>query len=344
MICKVCGLEIADNKHLSHHVSNYHNISYKDYYDKYIDNTDHKCPFCHNQRLWHHGRYFSTCGSKECKGLAKSTSYKSKFVRGSEAYNDLYAKKAKTCLNKYGVSHQSKSKVVIDKAKRTFLEHYGVDNPNKSREVRDRIEKTCLERYGVTNGGGSISAQEKIRNTLLEHYGVEHALQCKELLEKAKATMIERYGVENCSQSPELSKNKRHTFSGPKGILFRSRAEVKVAEFCEKHHLNWKYEPTSIKYIDDLGNEHRYIPDFEINGKLYEVKGAHLWSDGKLLHTYSKNDPYPYDTKEKILEAKTKCMIDNHVVVILSNEIDKIKQLLGEKSDEYSRKNSKIEE
>ena len=343
MVCKICGLVIGDNSHLSIHVSKKHSISYKEYYDKYIDNSDHKCPFCDNQRKWHNGNYFSTCGSKECKCKSRSFSYKSKFVKGSEAYKDLYMRKAKTCLAKYGVSHQSKAKTVIDKTRQTFLDHYGVDNPNKTKEVRDKIEKTCLERYGVINGGGAVSAQEKIKNTLLEHYGVEHALQCKELLEKAKATMLERYGVENCSQSPELSKNKRHSFSGPNGILFRSKAEVEVAEFCEANLLEWKYEPTSIEYIDSLGNKHRYIPDFEIEGKLYEVKGPHLWKDGKLLHTYSKNDPYSYDTKEEILKAKSKCMKDNHVVVILSNELDKLEQLLGVKSNDYSRKDSKIE-
>ena len=73
----------------------------------------------------------------------------------------------------------------------------------------------------------------------------------------------------------------------------------------------------------------RYIPDFEIEGKLYEVKGQHLWKDGSLLHIYSKNDPYPYEVKEEILKAKSQCMRDNRVVVILTNELDKLDKLLG---------------
>ena len=46
-ICKICQKEYKDNRQLSRHIHTVHKITYKDYFDEYLEpNIDHKCPYC----------------------------------------------------------------------------------------------------------------------------------------------------------------------------------------------------------------------------------------------------------------------------------------------------------
>lgn len=61
---------------------------------------------------------------------------------------------------------------------------------------------------------------------------------------------------------------------------------------------------------------HKYYPDFEVNGKFYEIKGSHLLKDDKLYNIFTK----------EILEEKTQCLIDNNVKIVKESFILQIQK------------------
>ena len=48
--CKICGLESSSYNGLSHHITKTHNISNKEYYDKYLlKDNENICPICNKK-------------------------------------------------------------------------------------------------------------------------------------------------------------------------------------------------------------------------------------------------------------------------------------------------------
>lgn len=81
----------------------------------------------------------------------------------------------------------------LKKARQTNLERYGVDHPQKSKVVKEKTRKTVEERYGGFLLASPIIA-ERIRNTNLEKYGVDNPTKNPEIFSKVRDTMYRRYG------------------------------------------------------------------------------------------------------------------------------------------------------
>lgn len=103
---------------------------------------------------------------------------------------EFISKKEQTILNKYGVTHIAKSKIVRDKFKKTIREKYGVDNVSQNKEIRNKINKTNLEKYGHINCAHG-SNEKKIEETMLKKYGKKHFNN----VEKRRNTLLKKYGV-----------------------------------------------------------------------------------------------------------------------------------------------------
>lgn len=90
------------------------------------------------------------------------------------------------------------------------------------------------------------------------------------------------------------------------------------------------YEPCEFTY-EYLGKEHIYIPDFMINGKFYEVKGPHLWRGDRLYTPYRNGlTDAECETLDLRDTAKTKCIKENGITMIFSNELDKLNEFFGQ--------------
>lgn len=111
--CKICGKEIG-NKGLTSHFKNIHNISSKEYYDKYL--------------------------KQENEGKCLECGKETKFIKFTKGYRSFCSTK---CLN----NNEAVSKL----KKESYLKKYGVDNPAKAEPVKNKIKQTNLERYGVEN-------------------------------------------------------------------------------------------------------------------------------------------------------------------------------------------------
>ena len=74
---------------------------------------------------------------------------------------------------------------------------------------------------------------------------------------------------------------------------------------------------------------HKYFPDFEINGRLYEVKGNHLLKDNKLYFPYRTGlTEAELNIIDDIYAAKDACMKENNIIVIRSSELSNLNAIV----------------
>ena len=100
------------------------------------------------------------------------------------------------------------------------------------------------------------------------------------------------------------SKKKKYIFNN---LFFDSSSEL---EFYKNHiNQNIKLHPCElIYYFNNI--EHKYIPDFELDGQLIEIKGKQfLKKDG------TWQNPWNHEL-DNLYEAKHQCAIKNKVRII----------------------------
>lgn len=280
---------------------------------------------------------------------------------GTETYNNSEQTK-KTCLEKYGATSVFSSEYGKRKIEETSLKRYGVKDSRSAQQTKSKRNatiaktgisghfhspewnKSMLEKYGTTNPAQNPNILQKMKNTNLEKYGAEMPLQNDEILAKmkvtnldrygaecslandevktkAKDTIKEKYGVENVAQSAIIASKKRHK-NEYDGVMFDSKPEVEVYKFCKEHNLDFKYQPCKLEFTDSFGKKHAYFPDFEINGKLYEVKGDHFIKEGKLYFPYRKSvSSKVLAEKDAWNAAKSACMAEHNVQIITTSNL-----------------------
>ncbi len=245
-------------------------------------------------------------------------SCQSKITNSRMDFKERTKKTKETAIKKYGsVSEMYKKR--NETTKEVWLEKYGVEHAFQSEVVKDKIKKTSLERYGVENPGASKDALEKAKKTFIEHYGVDNPWKAEEVKQKIKNTNIEKYGAEYYTQTDEYQRKakKRYTYEG---LAFDSSWELAFYIFCVDKGMSIKRQVNGIPYKDCDGTSHMYFPDFEIDGKLYEIKGGQFYTNGTF-------DGGIYKTKS--YKNKVDCIKDNGVIII--SDVDKYLEYVYEK-------------
>lgn len=292
----------------------------------------------------------ASCRYKDLDALSKAKEARHKTMLEKYGVENVFMLKSvqdkaeRTKLEKYGDSHYSNHK----KAEETLLKKYGSRHPGSCVEIREKIEKTMIDRYGVKCPFSSEGVREKSRNTMLERYGVSYSAQCPDIYEKVKRTnamrygdpfpsrtdtvrmkfadtMRRRYGVDHYSQTIEYHTKRRHRYFSRNNpdISFNSTWESEVYDCCLSMGITPIVAPCAIPYYVD-GKRHMYIPDFEIAGRLVEVKGDQFVKDGTWMIPYGRKESMSEDRFEhfkKQFDAKCKCAAENGVIVIGSAEM-----------------------
>lgn len=199
-------------------------------------------------------------------------------------------KKKQTLLKHYGVTHQSKSEIIKENKKRTILKHYGVENPFQSEEVKYKIKQTNLIKYGVENPFQSEEVKYKIKQSLLQEYGIENPLQSDKIKEKIKQTNTKRYGAEWPTQSQHVkniikskineiqkkiyqTKKQNHSFNS-------SKIEQDFKKWLDDNNIEYKYQYMSKEYPFNCDF---YFPDKDL---YLEIQGN--WTHGD--HPFNPNN------------------------------------------------------
>lgn len=161
----------------------------------------------------------------------------------------------------------------------TLIERYGskdafrFGSPEHLAIIRDK--------YGVDNVFQLDSVREKSRKTSLERYGNEHFTNP----EKALQTSIARYGRRlNLFGSEEFLNSMQAKYGkcsfrkcaySYNSTYFDSFPELCFFMYSIHAGDQIRREPVKLAYFFE-GDTHYYVPDFEVNGKLFEIKGPHL--------------------------------------------------------------------
>lgn len=138
-------------------------------------------------------------------------------------------------------------KLVQEKKAKTCMEHYGVEHPAQNKEVKDKIISTYIENNGGM-GNASESVKNKQRNTMVEKYGCEYTLQNKELLNKSKQTWIQNHGGVGAG-SPKIKEKISDTINQRYGG-FGMASDIIREKIISTNNKKYGYDiPTSNKIV-----------------------------------------------------------------------------------------------
>jgi hypothetical protein len=166
------------NGQFTRHLRN-NNITYQQYYEKYITGIIEKCPYCESSKKFYQKThtYAATCCSKECISSELSSVYSR---RPAEIKQIISKKKS--------AKWKSKTKDELDlknqKTKATNLQKYGVSHHMKLQQVKDKIQCTNLSKYGAIHHMQNQAVKDSIRNNITKKYGVEHHMQVETIKNK----------------------------------------------------------------------------------------------------------------------------------------------------------------
>jgi len=229
-----------------------------------------------------------------------------------------------TCLKKYGVDNPSKSKEVIEKIQNVLKEKYG-ENYGKMRHKK--ASETCLKKYGVNHNFKIEGSFQKRIETWKKTIGCSNPFNQKKAKEKSKET-YKKNKKEIINKRKQTLKNKygegwRKIFAHPKKIVFNNIRFDSKWEL--KYYLYNKYilkndikrnEKSFCYYYN--GEKHEYFPDFELDGKLYEIKGDYFFDkNGQLINPYDR-------TQDEFYLEKQKCILENKVIILKEDDLKEI--------------------
>lgn len=314
-----------------------HNITSKDYYDKYIKKSENEgiCPVCKKEtkflgitqgyRIWCSNK----CHQNDPNATEKRISAYKASGGGAEAKKTTWANK--TADEKYEI---------VNKVKSTVNKKYGVDfysqsvewksnipqkisDKNKSygKEFWEKIHDENLKKYCKDNNinytdYNNIFQLEKIKeqskNTKIKKYDDANFNN----IEKIQKTNINRYGYKFAILHPEL-RNKIHKKYTYDNKQFDSMPEIAYYIWLTENNIDFIYQPNiSFEYTYEE-KIHKYFPDFLVNNKLQEIKGSHFFED----HDINKKMINPFDSSlNGLFEAKHQCMIKHNVNILTEND------------------------
>ena len=347
--CIICEYEMKSTDGLGLHLNKKHNINIQTYYETFLykDGED-KCKICGKQTkfLSINRGYIPTCSFK-CACLQGRKTYKIRTGISSPAkLKQTKQNAAKHFEEKYGkgITSPFKSKEVQNKIANIIKEKYDVNNAFlvKNENGTMKREQTSIEKYGYayplenpiflnkvqTNNireYGTKNNFNKILKTVKEKYKVNNSflINQEDNLQKRIITCREKYGCDNPSQNAKIHKKQMYSkFVAPNGKCYDSSWEYKFELYLIEHKFNYEYQPDmNFKYIDYIGKERSYIPDFKIiteNGEqLIEIKGDHFFDkEGNFFDPYDKTEIGYYNA-----EQKYNCMINNGIKILKSKDL-----------------------
>lgn len=260
-------------------------------------------------------------------------------------------KSKKSCLKKYGCEYSFQSQNNKEKSKKTKKEKYGNENYNNSDkafiskygETREehsekRTKEEVLRKEKIIENRNSAEFKAKMskngkkaEKALKEKYGKNYrfdfakkAMETKkaknngkgisdESLEKMRKTNIKKYGFEYAAQAGKCLR-KLYTEDG---FNFDSSWELKFYRYLKLQNKNFICHPNRVFSYTFNGKEHFYLPDFEVDGILYEIKGDHFFEGNKMICPWDR-------TKDDLYEAKHQCMLKNGVKILKRKELNEL--------------------
>jgi hypothetical protein len=180
----------------------------------------------------------------------------------SNSSPDTIKNKQKVYLEKYGVSHPSKSSEIQERKKHTFMKKYGVPNPSQAKKVQEKRNATFLERFGG-NPMQSQEVKDKLKKTNMEKYGSSNPFSNQEVKEKIEKKVLDKYGVDHISHSPEIRKKTENTNMEKYGVSNPLKSEMIKRRIMETNLEKYGVVyPSQNEEIKKITSRNRLIKEF----------------------------------------------------------------------------------
>lgn len=241
---------------------------------------------------------------------------------GDEKYSNR-AKAKQTCLERYGEDNIFKTERFKINLIKYNQEKYGCEYNSQAREIKEKKKQTCLNHYGVLCPFQCEEIKEKIKQRNLKNLGVEYPTQSSSVMDKQRATNIlrygrkygfdyeksrrfylERYGVEYFTQTCEFHQKAKKKYIY-RDQTFDSFPELCLYIYALDNQIPIKRSPVKFTYTY-MGKNHYYIPDFEYDNTLIEIKGEHFFKDNRMINPFDRS-------QDGLYEAKHQCGLINNV-------------------------------
>lgn len=224
MRCIICNQEVG-NKGISSHLRRQHEISNKDYYDKYLKKENEgKCIICGKSTTFDTVLvgYRDYCSAK-CANLDPK----------------IRAKIEKTSLEHYGVKCNLNLKEVKEKA----------NHNSQTKEAKEKRANTNLEKYGAKNVYASRQIIDKIKQNNLEKFGVEYSWQRSDVKERIKQTTMKRYGVKAAAQSDIVQQHAKENREKNIDQFIKDNDCITRQEVIDMYGTGWAYVDLGIELL-----------------------------------------------------------------------------------------------
>lgn len=332
--CKICNREYNTLDPVGFHLSHVHNMSLKEYYDRFLKKPgEDVCITCGGitkfAGLKNGYKKFccSACASRNKDWLeSRKANAIKKYGCASYSQTAEYKEKVRnTCLEKYGVENPLQAEQIKEKIKQTNLEKYGVENPLQCEKIKNKVKNTNLEKYGrewilsgprtddflekqtktsITKYGTKLPCQSeivknKIKNTTFKHYGVNYSLQSKEIQEKTKENNLKKYGVENAAQRADVKMKMKQTSLERYGVENPSKSKI-VKEKYKQTCLE-KYGVESANQCPEIAKKQH--KKFYKDGKMYDSSYEYIYEQYLIKNDISyiyQPKPIQYVYKNKV--------------------------------------------
>jgi hypothetical protein len=303
-ICKECNQEFKNQLELTFHIKKEHNLTKKEYYDKYLKLPgDGYCKTCGKEVSWKkdNSGYKKYCNSK-CQRNDPENESKMKQTM-IDKYGDIetfkkenYKKRNKTMLKKYGTIHALQNKEIKNKMNDKILKKYGTTNVSKVESIKNKIKETVKSKYGVEHISQLEFVQEKIKNTNLEKYGTEYSINSEKVRNKIEQTNYEKYGTKTPFENKELQ-NKIQNINlqkyGTKTPFENKELQNKIQDKLKIRYYNMiKERLDNYKDYQLLTTLDEYLKNGS-NAQINPMRFKHL-SCGNEFDYLVYNGSYPY--------------------------------------------------
>lgn len=222
----------------------------------------------------------------------------------------------------FGVRYRWQDKELKKKDQETFRNnHEGLTSSFQLPGVHDKCVERWQEKYGTNSPVESKEVRDKIEQSFIENYGVDHPWKSREIREKIEQTNLDTYGT---TYGPGTFA--KYQFDGE---WFDSSWELAYWIWCKDNGKNIKHNPCCFEYevvgVDGEIKKRKYWPDFEVDGKLVEIKGNQFFTkDGKSMKCPYRRKEWSdefYDFMNRVYAAKYKCMVEHDVMIMRHHDI-----------------------
>lgn len=255
-----------------------HNLTYRDYYEKYTTGTSPRCICGEKLSFYQHKEtYANSCGDPKCVGVSGSTT-KSQWTATKKQIDSANKKKAAALRT------DAQKEKQLNKAQATFKKKYGVAWGSKLESQKEKSRQTKLVKYGDEKYNNSKQASLSRVNRSIEEKNKSN--------QQRRATNLERYGVENVllsgTTASKINKGnctiKDYTMPGGKVVGVRGHEpfaldilfnQLKYSEDDIIIHDDYSdYAIEVFKYVAENRHHLKYYPDIFIpkENKIIEVK------------------------------------------------------------------------